>query len=92
MAGRLPGLFATEGLIDIRSQTEDEVAERGDADFGERTALWSEVIENVGRTMAEAGFRTEQQIAIARECYGPWVQTTLTKQTLFMRAVTACVP
>jgi SAM-dependent methyltransferase len=89
MAHHLPGLFAGAGLIDISSRVGDEVVERGDADFGERTALWSEVIENVGQTIAEAGFCTEAQIAIARECYAPWVNTTLTKQTLFMRAVTA---
>lgn len=92
MAHHLPGLFAGAGLIGIESQVEDEIAERGDADFDERTALWSEVIENVGRTIAEAGFCTEAQVAIARELYGQWVKTTLTKQTLVMRAVIARVP
>ncbi len=82
MAHHLPGLFAGAGLIGIESQVEDEIAERGDADFDERTTLWSEVIENVGRTIAEAGFCTEAQVAIARELYGQWVKTTLTKQTL----------
>jgi hypothetical protein len=89
MAHHLPGLFAGAGLADIRSHVEDEVAGRGDADFEERTALWSEVIENAGRTIAEAGFCTKQQVAIARECYARWVKTTLTRQTLVMRAVTA---
>ena len=95
VAHHLPGLFAGAGLCDvdgsdaIGSRVEDEIAERGDADFEERTALWSEVIDNVGRAIAKAGFCTEQQVAIARECYAPWVKTTLTKQTLVMRAVTA---
>lgn len=98
MAEHLPGLFAGAGLIDmtgsgaIGSHAEDEVTERGNTDFEERTALWSEVIENVGRTIAEAGFCTEQQVARARECYAAWAANTLTKQTLAMRAVTARVP
>ncbi len=89
MAHHLPGLFAAAGLTGIASRVDDEVAQRGDADFEERTALWSEVIENVGRTIAEAGFSTEQQAAMARECYASWIRTTLARQTLVMRAVTA---
>jgi SAM-dependent methyltransferase len=98
IAHHLPDLFAGAGMIEIHgrgaigSRVEDEVADRGDADFEERTALWSEVIENVGCTIAEAGFCTKQQVAIARECYAPWAKTTLTKQTLVMRAVSARVP
>ena len=89
MAHHLPGLFAEAGLVGVASQVEDEVAVRGDADFEERTALWLEVIGNVGQTIAQAGFCTDRQAAMARECYAPWVQTALTKQTLAMRAVTA---
>jgi SAM-dependent methyltransferase len=87
MAHHLPDLFAQAGLIDVVSQVQDEVTERGDADFEERTALWTGVIENAGHTIAAAGFCTAEQAAIARECYVPWVRTTLTKQTLVMRTV-----
>ncbi len=87
----LPGLFADAGLIDVGRSVEDEVVERGDADFEGRTALWSEVIENVGRTIAEAGFCAEQEVAMTRELYAPWVRNILIKQTLVMRAVSARV-
>jgi ubiquinone/menaquinone biosynthesis C-methylase UbiE len=92
MANHLPALFEHAGLSDISSQVADEVAERGDADFEERTKLWSEVIENVGHTIAAAGFCTEAELASASECYTPWVRTTLTRQTLVMRAVAGRVP
>lgn len=91
MAEHLPALFADAGLTDIRSQAEDEIAQRGDTDFEERTALWSEVIANVGQTIADAGFCTEAEVAVARECYAPWVKATLTKHTLCMLAVTGRV-
>lgn len=87
MAQHLPDLFGRASLIGIVSQIEDEVAERGDADFGDRTALWSEVMETAGNTISDAGFCTESELAAAREGYAPWVKTTLTRQTLFMRAV-----
>jgi ubiquinone/menaquinone biosynthesis C-methylase UbiE len=91
MADHLPGLFERGGLTEIASHVQDEVVERGHADFDERTALWSEVIENVGLTIANAGFCTEAEVSSARESYAPWVRTTLARQTLAMRAVTARV-
>jgi ubiquinone/menaquinone biosynthesis C-methylase UbiE len=87
MADHLPALFRKAGLIDVESHVRDEVVERGDSDFAERTALWAEVIDNVGGLIAQGGFCTETQIIDAREQYGPWVKTELTRQTLAMSTV-----
>jgi SAM-dependent methyltransferase len=87
MGDHLPGLFRQVGLLDIRSEIEDEIAARGDADFVERAALWSEVIENLGEPISKAGFCTESELETARESYSAWVETDLEKQTLALRAV-----
>ncbi len=92
MADHLPDLFRSAGLVDIESHVEDQVVERGSEDFGERTALWSEVIENLGEQLSTAGFCTQAQLDEARQCYESWAKTALVKQTLAMRAVTGRVP
>src|SRR5690349_16057422 len=48
MGDHLPGFFQEAGLLDVRSEIEDEIAARGEADFIERAGLWSQVIENLG--------------------------------------------
>lgn len=88
MADRLPELFRSAGLVDVESHFQDEVVGRGEPEFAERTALWSEVIENVGEQIAKAGLCTESQLREARVCYESWVQTALVRQTLSMRTVT----
>jgi len=92
MADHVPELFRAAGLADVTSRAQDEVALRGGEEFAERTALWSEVIENVGEQLAGAGFCTELELKEARECYRRWVKTELVKQTLTMRAVAGTVP
>ena len=92
MADHLPDLFRSAGLVEVKSQAQDEVVERGGADFAEREALWSEVIENVGAQLATAGFCTKRQLEEARECYDFWAKEALVKQTLAMRATTGIVP
>ncbi len=92
MADRLPALFRDAGLTDVESHAQDEVVERGDIDFGPRSALWDEVIGNVGEQVAAAGYCTMAQLKDARECYRPWVETELSRQTLAMRTVTGRVP
>lgn len=87
IADQLPVLFRSAGLVEVSSRVQDEVAKRGNPDFTERAALWSEVIENVGEQLSAAGFCTERQIEQARETYRLWVSTTLVRQTLALRAV-----
>lgn len=88
MADHLPELFRSVGLVDVQSSLEDEIVERGEPDFAERSALWSEVIENVGGQLATAGFCTQSQLEEARQSYASWRMTALVKQKLAMRAVT----
>jgi ubiquinone/menaquinone biosynthesis C-methylase UbiE len=91
IADHLPKFLRSSGLVEIQSHVQDEVVERGEPEFAERTALWSEVIENVGKQIAEARFCTESDLLEARERYESWVNTDLVKQTLTMRAVTGVV-
>ena len=87
IADHLPGLLQQAGLLNIRTEIEDEVATRGETDFIERAGLWSEVIENLGAPISKAGFCTESELRAARESYDAWIETELIKQTLALRAV-----
>jgi len=87
MGDHLPAYFREAGLLAIRSEIEDEIAARGEADFVGRAGLWSEVIENLGEPVSKAGFCTESELRAARESYNAWVETGLEKQTLALRAV-----
>jgi hypothetical protein len=92
MADHLPDLFRSAGLVDVKNQMQDEVAEREGPEFAERTALWSEVIESLGEQLATGGFCTEFQLEKAREQYDSWAKTALVRQTLAMCAVKGTVP
>jgi SAM-dependent methyltransferase len=92
MADHLPELFRSVGLVEVKSQVQDEIVERGGPAFAEQAALWSQVIENVGVQLATAGFCTKRQLEEARESYDSWTKAALLKQTLAMRAVTGLVP
>jgi ubiquinone/menaquinone biosynthesis C-methylase UbiE len=83
IADHLPELFQSAGLHNIESHIQDEIAERGD----ERTSLWSEVIDNVGAQITNAGLLTKSQLDAAGQSYQSWVRTHLITQTLTMRAV-----
>lgn len=87
VADHLPEIFEAVGLVDVRSQAQDEVVERGNPDFDERGALWLEVIDNIGEQLSAAGFCTKVQIEEARASYDPWIKQVLVKQTLSMKAV-----
>jgi SAM-dependent methyltransferase len=86
MAAHLPELFRSAGLVEVQTRVQDEVVERGEPDFAEGTALWSEVIDSVGGQLTAAGFCTELQLTEARGSYRSWVKAELIKQTLAMRA------
>ena len=92
MADHLPELFQSAGLIDIESQVQDEAVQRGDADFAERTALWSEVIDSLSEQLTKSGHLTDSDVQQARDAYVPWVETELMNQRLAMRTVTGRVP
>ncbi len=92
IADHLPELFHSAGLIEVQSQCQNEVVERGDPNFTERSAIWLDGIDAMGEHIAAAGFCTKDQIAAARASYGPWIQHTLTRQTLVMKAVVGTAP
>jgi SAM-dependent methyltransferase len=87
MAAHLPDLFRSAGLVEIEGRVQDEIVVRGDPDFAEQSVLFLEVIEALGNRIVESGFCTESELAEARDSYGPWASTELTRQTLQMRAV-----
>jgi SAM-dependent methyltransferase len=89
MASHLPALLRDAGLDDVRSHDEDEVSVRGEAGFGEETALWGEVIDNLGPALVAARVCDEALLAAARRAYEAWRRTDLVRQTLAMKAVVA---
>jgi SAM-dependent methyltransferase len=89
IADHLPELFRSAGLANVETHLQDEVTERGELEFVERSALWSEVIDNVGAQIISAELCTRHEWEEARDTYRAGVKTELVKQTLVMRAVTA---
>jgi SAM-dependent methyltransferase len=92
MADHLPELFRSAGLGDVQTHIQDELAQRGEPDFAQRSALWSEVIESLGDRIAAAGFCTELQWKEALRFFQQWRKTELMKQVLVMRTVTGMAP
>ncbi len=88
MADHLPGLLQAAGLVEVETHLQDEVSERGQFDFPQRTTLWGEVIDSVGAQVVEGGFYPAEEIQPVRTLYGEWVRTELIRQTLAMRTVT----
>jgi ubiquinone/menaquinone biosynthesis C-methylase UbiE len=92
MADHLPALFRSAGMLAVRAFLDDEVVQRGDAEFFEATAIWSHVMENVGSHIVAAGFIDERACVEAEQCYTEWVRTTLQGQTLSMSTVDGVAP
>jgi ubiquinone/menaquinone biosynthesis C-methylase UbiE len=91
MADHLPDLFRNAGLQKVQSHMQDEVVERGDADFAERTLMWIEVIETLGQQLAVAGYCAQPDLERWKVRCELWVQSELKKQRLALRAVTGRV-
>ncbi len=89
VADHLPALLEAAGLTGSESHDADEISERGDADFGEKTALWVEVIDNLGPTLCGAGVCDAAFLAAARRSYDAWRGSDLVRQTLSMKAIVA---
>ena len=89
VADHLPALLEAAGLTGIEIHDADEVGERGDADFAQKTALWVGVIDTLGPTMCGAGVCDAALVAAAREAYDAWRASTLQRQTLSMKTVIA---
>jgi SAM-dependent methyltransferase len=89
VADHLPALCDAAGLTAIRSEEANEISERGDADFVQKTALWIEVIDNLGPTMSRAGVCDAALLDAARRSYDAWRASDLVRQTLSMKAIVA---
>jgi len=92
MADHCPALFEHLGLDEIRTSDEDQTTVRSDADFTEKTALWSDVIDNLGATLQSAGVCDASLLEAARRFYDAWRQTDLMRQTLAMKTTVGKVP
>jgi SAM-dependent methyltransferase len=92
IADHLPALFESAGLLDVRTEAQDEVTERGSPDFTQRAALWSEVIDRVGEQLSAAGFCTKAQVEDARTSYATWAGKVMISQTLALKAVVGVAP
>jgi len=91
MASHLPALLEEAGASVSESQVADEISCAGDADFLQRTALWIEVIDNLGPTLCAAEVCDTAFLAEARRSYDAWRATGLRRHTLAMQAVVARV-
>ena len=91
VANHLPALLEEAGLQEVRSYGQDVTSVRGDADFDEKTALWTEVIDNLGATLLSAHVCDVPLLEAARRSYETWRRTDLLRQVLAMRAIVARV-
>ena len=89
MASHCPRLFEQAGLEQIRSDAQDDVAVRTDDDFDEKTAIWIQVIDNLGPTLQRAQVCDADLLDGARASYDEWRRTCLLRQTLSMGATVA---
>jgi ubiquinone/menaquinone biosynthesis C-methylase UbiE len=92
VANHLPRLLEQAGLQEVSSQVQDQTSVKGDADFDERTALWTEVIDNIGPALVGAQVCETRLLEAARRSYEAWRKTDLLRQILSMNAIVARVP
>ncbi len=92
LAAHLPAMCRNTELTGVEFHSQNEITERGDADFTERSGIWTEVIDAVGDQIAAAGFCAPAEVAQARHRYSAWTGTELRRQTLSLGAVVARLP
>jgi SAM-dependent methyltransferase len=92
MSERLPALMEGQGLRDVRSTPQPEVARRGEADFDVRIALWGQVIATRGHQIVADGFLSEERRGRAQADFDAWAAADAQTQTLWLAAVEGTVP
>jgi len=85
IANHCPALFDEAGLGEIRTDVQDETTVKGDGNFDEKTALWIQVIDNLGPTLVGGQVCEAALLEAARRSYEAWRTTALMRQTLSMR-------
>jgi SAM-dependent methyltransferase len=89
MADSLPGLFRDVGLAGVEIRVDDEVTQRGEAEFAQVAGIWSHVIDDAGPRIVAAGFLGEGERVAAAESYRDFVERQLEAQRLVLRTVSA---
>jgi SAM-dependent methyltransferase len=91
MADHLPALFRSVGLQGTETFVDDETVQRGDPEFFEAAAIWSQVIQRLGSQIVKAEFLEQRELLGVEECYRAWAKSSLQKQTLCLRTVVGTV-
>jgi SAM-dependent methyltransferase len=91
IAGHLPHLFDTAGLVDIHVTPQHEHTKRGDVDFVTRIGIWAEVAATRGHQMVADGALTEAERATAEAQYRLWVESDAESMTLHLEATEGVV-
>jgi len=86
LGDRLAELVATAGFQDVGASVEDEVAVRGEPGFEDALALWRQVMESLGPTIARAGFLAGTDLEAALAEHGSWSKTDARMQRMVLRA------
>ena len=84
---RLGRLFTEAGLVEVSSEAHDDTTTRGEPDFAEKTALWTEVMDSLGPVLERAEACDPTLLASARRDYEAWRTAKLSRHTLAMSAV-----
>lgn len=92
MADGLPELFRSQGVEDIVVHRDDEVCRRGEPDFLDAAAIWTQVAETVGPQLVAEGFLSERERDEAESVYREWARESLEAQRLEMRTVVGRAP
>ena len=92
MANHCPALFEAAGLLDIRTELQDETSGRGDERFEEKSSLWTGVLDNIGPSLVKAHLCEASLLDAARGAYEGWRTTTLMRLTLSMKTTVGTVP
>jgi SAM-dependent methyltransferase len=91
IAGRLPALFESAGLVDIAISPQHERTRRGDVDFGARIGIWADVAGSRGHQMVGDGAISEAERATAEADYRDWAHTHARSQAMYLLAVEGTV-
>ena len=92
IAGRLPALVQTAGLVDADITPEITEVRAGDPDFFRVAGMWRMVIEGHGRQMVRAGYLTNGEREGALAAYTQWMQEEGATMTLREATVVARRP
>lgn len=91
IAGHLPAMFESAGLVDVRVAPQHERVCREDVDFAPRIGIWDEVAGTRGHQMVKDGVITERERSEAEAEYREWMETHAQSQTLYLLAVEGTV-